>query len=135
MTQESLEPFRAKGGKLILTHGTNDTLISPHNTVDYYQRQVATFGQAGVDSFVRFYMVPGWDHGFGTFNAGYDGLAALDNWVENGQAPEVITAYDNNSIDSASARTRPMCRWPSWPRFTGTAGTEDSAASYSCTSS
>jgi len=135
VTQESLDAFRAKGGKLILTHGTNDTLITPHNTVDYYQRQVASLGQEQVDGFIRFYMIPGFDHGFGTYNLGFDGLGVLDRWADQGEAPDVITSSDNNAPDSASARTRPMCRWPSWPRFTGAVGTEDSAAGYTCTAS
>jgi pimeloyl-ACP methyl ester carboxylesterase len=134
VTQESLEAFRARGGKLILTHGTKDTLISPHNSVDYYQRQVDRFGQAAVDGFVRFYMIPGYDHGFGTYNLGFDSLAVLDGWVESGTAPGAMTSIDNNAADPATARTRPMCRWPAYPRFTGTAGGEDNAASYTCTS-
>ena len=132
VTSQSLDTFRARGGKLILTHGTADTLISPHNTEDYYQRQVAAFGQGTVDSFARFYMIPGWDHGFGTYNLGFDGLAALEAWVEQGQAPDVPTGVDNNAADPATARKRPMCRWPAWPKFTGTSGTENSAASYTC---
>jgi hypothetical protein len=133
VTQESLEAFRAKGGKLILTHGTTDGLIPPQNTVDYYQRQVQKFGQAAVDGFMRFYMIPGFDHGAGRYNLGYDGLAVLDNWVDKGQAPDVIASIDNNAADAARARSRPMCRWPAYPRFTGAQGTENSAASFSCT--
>lgn len=135
VTQQSLEAFRAKGGKVILTHGTMDSLISPHNSIDYYNRQVQQFGQSTVDSFVRFYMIPGFDHGFGPYSLGADLLGALDNWVERSQAPDVITSVDNNVADPATARTRPMCRWPSFPRFSGAAGTENSASSYTCTTS
>ena len=70
----SLEKFKAKGGKIIMTHGTVDDFITPHNTELYYQRQVKQFGQSGVDSFMRFYMIPGFGHGFGPFNAKIDGL-------------------------------------------------------------
>lgn len=127
----SLARFRAKGGKLILTHGMADDLISPHNTVAYYQKQLAEFGQSGVDSFIRFYEIPGYVHGFGTFNAGYEGLAVLEDWVERGQAPDVIVAKDNNPNAN---RTRPMCRYPAYPRFTGAAGTENVASSFTCVS-
>ena len=44
VTDVSLETFRAKGGKIILTHGTADDFITPHNTELYYQRQVKQFG-------------------------------------------------------------------------------------------
>ena len=87
VTDVSLEKFKAKGGKIIMTHGTADDFITPHNTELYYKRQVKQFGKAGVDSFIRFYMIPGFGHGFGPFNAKIDSLTALQNWVEKGQAP------------------------------------------------
>jgi feruloyl esterase len=125
----SVEPFKAKGGKIILTHGTADDFITPHNTELYYDRQVKQFGKAGVDSFIRFYMIPGFGHGFGPFNAKIDSLTALQNWVEKGQAPAGLMAIDGNPNAN---RSRPLCEWPMWPKFTGAAGTENSAASFTC---
>jgi feruloyl esterase len=125
----SLETFKAKGGKIILTHGTADDFITPHNSELYYTRQVKQFGQAGVDSFIRFYMIPGFGHGFGPFNAKIDSLKALQNWVEKGQAPTGLTAVDGNPNAN---RSRPLCEWPKWPKFTGAPGTEHSAASFTC---
>ena len=86
VTDVSLEKFRAKGGKIIMTHGTADDFITPHNSIAYYKRQVAQFGQARLDSFMRFYVIPGLGHGFGVFNAKFDSLGALRDWVENGQS-------------------------------------------------
>ena len=129
VTDVSLDRFRAKGGKIILTHGTADDFITPHNTEAYYQRQVKQFGQADVDSFVRFYMIPGFGHGFGPFNAKIDSLTALQAWVEKGQAPSGLTATDGNPNAN---RARPLCEWPKWPRFTGAPGSEGNAASFSC---
>jgi feruloyl esterase len=125
----SLEKFKAKGGKIILTHGTADDFITPHNTELYYQRQVKQFGKAGVDSFMRFYMIPGFGHGFGPFNAKIDGLKILQNWVEKGQTPTGLTALDGNPNAN---RSRPLCEWPAWPKFTGAPGSENSAASFTC---
>ena len=129
VTDVSLERFKAKGGRIILTHGTADDFITPHNTVAYYERQVTQFGQAGVDSFLRFYMIPGLGHGFGPFNAKFDSLTVLRNWVEGGQAPAALTALDANPNAN---RSRPLCEWPKWPRFTGTPGTEARAGSFTC---
>jgi pimeloyl-ACP methyl ester carboxylesterase len=126
----SLEPFRAKGGKIILTHGTVDDFITPHNTVRYYERQVQQFGRAGADSFIRFYLIPGLGHGFGPFNAKFDSLQVLRDWVEHGEAPEGLVAVDANPDAN---RSRPLCEWPQWPRFTGAPGTEDRAESFTCT--
>ena len=125
----SLEKFKAKGGKIILTHGTADDFITPHNTELYYQRQVKQFGQAGVDSFVRFYMIPGFGHGLGPFNAKIDSLNALQNWVEKGQAPSALIAIDGNPDAN---RSRPLCEWPKWPKFTGAVGSENNATSFTC---
>jgi feruloyl esterase len=125
----SLETFKAKGGKLILTHGTADDFITPHNTELYYNRQIKQFGKAGVDSFIRFYMIPGFGHGFGPFNAKFDSLKVLQNWVEKGQAPVGLTAIDGNPNAN---RSRPLCEWPTWPKFTGAPGSENSAVSFTC---
>ena len=129
VTDVSLEKFRAKGGKIIMTHGTADDFITPHNSIEYYQRQLGHFGQERLNSFLRFYVIPGFGHGFGRFNAKFDVLVALQNWVEKGQAPSGLTAMDANP---GANRTRPLCEWPKWPKFTGAPGAENSAASYTC---
>jgi len=129
VTNVSLEKFRARGGKIIMTHGTADDFITPHNSIAYYKRQVAQFGQPRLDSFMRFYLIPGFGHGFGTFNAKFEALQALEAWVEKGQAPSGLTAMDANPNAN---RTRPLCEYPKWPKFTGAPGSENSAASFTC---
>jgi len=128
VTDVDLTPFRKKGGKIIMMHGTIDDFITPHNSIAYYQRQVAAQGQANLDSFMRFYLVPGLSHGFGAFNAKYPGLDTLDRWVEAGQAPGQLTAVDANP---GASRSRPMCVYPTWPRYKGS-GSPDSADSFAC---
>jgi len=128
VTDVDLTPFRKKGGKIILVHGTVDDFISPHNTIAYYNRQRTLQGQA-LDSFVRFYLVPGLGHGMGPFNAKYDGLKVLEEWVEEGRAPGTLTAVDENP--ATKGRTRPMCVFPDWPKYDG-AGSVDAASSYRC---
>jgi feruloyl esterase len=123
-----LTPFRAKGGKIVLLHGTVDDFITPHNSIAYYKQHVAQQGQANMDSFLRFYLIPGLSHGFGPFNAKYDGLGVLDNWVETGNAPGTLVATDGNA---GANRTRPMCLYPAWPRYSGS-GPENDAASFRC---
>lgn len=129
VTDVGLDKFLAKGGRIILFHGTADDFITPHNSIEYYKRQLAHFGQKRLDSFLRFYLIPGFSHGFGKFDAKFDSLVALRNWVEKKQAPSGLTAMDGNQ---GANRTRPLCEWPKWPKFTGAPGTENSAASYSC---
>jgi pimeloyl-ACP methyl ester carboxylesterase len=129
VTDVSLDRFRAKGGKIILTHGTMDDFITPYNTVAYYERQVQQFSREMVNEFIRFYMIPGFGHGFGRFNARFDSLKALQAWVEDGQAPGRLVAIDENP---GANRSRPLCEWPTWPKFTGAPGTEKDPAGYTC---
>ena len=99
-----------------------------HHTREY-RRQQAQFGQSRLDSFLRFYVIPGLGHGFGLFNAKFDSLKALQQWVEHGNAPTGLVASDGNE---GAKRTRPLCEFPKWPKFTGAAGTENVAASFTC---
>jgi feruloyl esterase len=123
-----LTPFRKKGGKILMMHGTIDDFITPHNSIAYYERQLKQQGKANLDSFLRFYLVPGLSHGFGAFNAKYPGLDSLDQWVESGKAPGQLTAIDANP---GANRSRPMCLYPTWPKYKGS-GSVDSADSFTC---
>jgi hypothetical protein len=52
---------------------------------------------------------PRHENGFGTFDAKYDGLTALDQWVDSAHAPDVLIAVDEST--EHSGRTRPMCAY------------------------
>lgn len=130
ISSASLRPFKDKGGKMILVHGTIDDLISPYNSIDYYNRQVTIFGQPALDSFLRFYMVPGMGHGRGVFTGTYDGLGVLDSWVDGGKAPGTLITIDGNA---GSHRSRPMCVYPAFPKFTGALrASVDDSSNFSC---
>jgi pimeloyl-ACP methyl ester carboxylesterase len=131
VTNVDLTPFRRKGGKIIITHGTEDEFITPHNSDAYFERHLTLQGRRRMDSFVRYYKIPGLSHGFGTFNAKYGGLAALDNWVDKGLSPGILIATDENP--GSSNRTRPMCPYPKWPKFSGMPGASlNDAANFTC---
>jgi feruloyl esterase len=125
-TDVNLQPFVARGGKLILVHGTTDPVIPTNSTVDYYQRVQVRLGAEVTKSFARLYLVPGMGHGDGRFDGGFDTVGTLDAWVERGIAPENLVVTDNNS-----GRTRPLCEWPAWPRYDGS-GDVKSASSFTC---
>jgi hypothetical protein len=124
-----LSQFMSKGGKLILMVGAIDDSITPYNTLDYYRRLVSRFGQATLDSFVRFYYIPGFGHGNGVFNAKFDSLGALDAWVDQGKPPGTLVATDVNPGNND--RTRPLCVYPAWPKYKGS-GDVNLASSFSC---
>lgn len=128
-TDPNLAPFFARGGKLLMLHGLADEVISPNSTIDYYQQLVATLGQAAVTQSVRFYTVPGMGHGTGSFIPNWDSLAALEGWVEGGLAPATPVAVD--AVAGSYGRTRPLCQFPSWPKYRGS-GSLDAAVNFSC---
>ncbi len=125
-TDANLQPFLAHGGKLILVHGTTDAVIPTNSTVDYYQRLEAKLGVDVTKSFARLYLVPGLGHGCGRFNGGLDTIGTLDAWADRGIAPENLVVTDNHN-----GRTRPLCEWPTWPRYNGS-GDVNSASSFTC---
>jgi hypothetical protein len=128
-TPVDLSAFAARGGKLLLAHGTVDVLVSARATEEYYQRLQAKMGPWAVDAFVRFYEVPGYGHaGSSTFNAAWDSLTALERWVEKGTSPREEVVTDTAGVPG---RTRPLCDFPKWAQYNGT-GDVNGAASFTC---
>jgi hypothetical protein len=121
-----LTAYARRGGKLILLHGTTDATIPTNATVEYYGMLQAKMPQAELDGFVRLYLIPGYGHGRGVFNAGFDALGVLDAWVDTGVPPVGLTVVDNDK----GSRTRPMCVYPAWPKYV--AGDVNAAASFRC---
>jgi pimeloyl-ACP methyl ester carboxylesterase len=140
-TSTDLHRFTDHGGKIIIVHGTIDDSITPYNTVNYWNRLLAdNGGPDGVRDFARFYLVPGMGHGEGLFFTNHDWLSTLQNWVEQGTAPTSLVASDGNSKPPTAAtngRTRPLCEYGTYPRYTGpanpTQAQANDAANFTCT--
>ncbi|KAF1066740.1 MAG: Mono(2-hydroxyethyl) terephthalate hydrolase [Variovorax sp.] len=132
-TNPDLSAFAGRGAKLLLWAGASDNLVPPGYATDYYQSVVGKLGQETTDSFMRFYMLPGVVHGPGGPGAGIvDNLAILENWVEKGKAPDdSLTAARLAADGKRVEMTRPLCRYPTWPKYRG-AGDQNLAASFSC---
>jgi UDP-2,3-diacylglucosamine pyrophosphatase LpxH len=71
--------FQKKGDKIFLFPGTEDQLITERKSENCYQLQLDEFSQSTLDGFLKFYVVPGMNHGGGTFNGRYDALSEVVN--------------------------------------------------------
>ena len=129
VNKTDLSAFQAKGGKILMAHGTHDALVSTRATQQYYDRLKTTMGSARVDGFVRYYEIPGYGHAVSTvFNAAWDSLTTLENWVEKGTIPPNQVVTDTVGVPG---RTRPLCDYPAYPRYNGS-GDVNLAASFTC---
>jgi hypothetical protein len=140
-TNPDLSAFYKRGGKMIVTIGTDDTLASPGAQLDYYQSVLDKMGRDQVDAFARFFVLPQTGHGLSGRSSGtngdgesvaafaipnqFDRTALLLAWVERNEAP------GKTLIVTAGGRSLPMCSYPNYPRYKG--GPPESAASYEST--
>ncbi|MCJ1458919.1 putative feruloyl esterase B-2 [Mycoblastus sanguinarius] len=131
---ETLFDFQKSGGKMILFHGGQDNQITSFNTERFY-RFLSLGMQASsneLDEFFRFFRIPGMFHcnsGPGAWVVGQGGgasaagvpfksannvLAALVQWVENGDMVEDIvgTKFVNDSVNLGVAFQHRHCRYP-----------------------
>ncbi len=137
-TNPDLSAFYKRGGKIIVTIGTNDTLASPGAQLDYFQSVIDKMGQDQVDAFARFFVLPQTGHGLSgssyTMNGDgqaisatpipsqYDKMGILMAWVEKNQAP------DKTLVVKSANRSLPLCSYPNYPKYVG--GPVESASSY-----
>jgi feruloyl esterase len=137
-TDPNLAAFRDRGGKVLQYHGWNDQLITPLNSINYYESVLTHFadGRAraetlqDVQRFHRLFLVPGMAHcGGGTGPNTFDAQRALEQWVEHGQAPDRIIA--TRAINGVIDRSRPLCPYPAVAVYRGAGDTND-AANFDC---
>jgi len=93
-------------------HGLADPAISPVGTIAYYQA-VQNFmgGAARTSDFARLFMLPGVGHcGGGDGPDSFNGLGALVDWVEQGQAPTSLLT--GKVVNGQVTQTQPVYQYP-----------------------
>ena len=85
-----LSAFEKRGGKMVMTLGSADSVVPYHASIDYYERVIEHFGGLEkVQSFFKFYLIPGMSHGPGPgINQLPNLIDVVRNWREKGAAPE-----------------------------------------------
>lgn len=129
-----LRKFKRNGGKLILYHGWDDDQIPPGISVDYYETATRTMGGPDTTTdFFRLFMIPSMLHCTmgGPGGSQVDWLTALENWVEDGEAPDEVLVHKrvNQGMGQPRARhpmdpsdydqTRPVFAFPDVARYKG----------------
>lgn len=126
-----LRAFASSGGKIILTQGWTDPIVSPYNTIDYFTAVRAKMGVDKVQDFARLYMAPGMAHcGGGVGPDSFDALPLLQRWVEVGVPPDRLIAAKLGP-GGRPTRTRPLCPFPQIAVYDGK-GDSDSAGNFMC---
>ena len=135
-----LHEFANRGGKLILFQGWDDAAVTPWGTLQYYHNIEKTMTPAKAHDFVRLFMVPGMMHcGGGPGASSFDAIAAMEQWKEQGTAPETmigshfkdpIAALAGLPTGPATA-TRTLCAYPRISQWTGK-GSATVAENYAC---
>jgi feruloyl esterase len=116
-----LGAYRAKGGKLIIWHGYNDSAVSAYHTRDYVDAVTARYGASQASEFLRTYLAP-WGEPLRrrrrTEPDQMNLLATMVEWVEKGTAPTSVMASHRTS--GVVDRTMPLCPYPQVARYKGT---------------
>jgi feruloyl esterase len=130
-TDPNLKPFFAHNGKLLIYHGWADSNVAPLNTIKYYKSVVDTLGGTSkTANNMRLFLEPGMGHcGGGEGPNVFDKVGSLEQWVEQGKAPEKIIA--SHSTDGKVDRTRPLCPYPQVAKYKGS-GSIDEASNFAC---
>jgi hypothetical protein len=121
--------FRKRQGKLLLYTGMSDPVFSAIDLIRYYKQvEQANGGETDAQGFARLFLVPGMPHCNGAPGLDdFDTLDAIRAWVEDGKAPESITA----SGQAFPGRTRPLCTYPQVAMYNGS-GNPENATSFTC---
>lgn len=147
-TNPDLRAFHARGGKLILREDLADSGQGPFNSLQYRDAVARLMGQKTTDAFFAAYVATGLPHTSGGIDPGTPGAPAygipgridlldvLEDWVERGRKPGaglMLTLHDAAQPERVIA-SKPMCRYGTWPYFTGKPGEGADGTKYMCRS-
>jgi len=140
-----IRPFEKAGGKFILYGGWADEVVNPVGTSSYYDSVERVIGsREETQKFFRTFMIPGESHIPGNVGAeSINYLYALENWVEKGQAPDVLIGHklktitimlgpivlDKDMVADNYLYSRPHYPYPIQSRYKGK-GNPDDASSF-----
>jgi hypothetical protein len=133
----NLDEFRLAGGKMLVYTGQSDGALHLRTPVEWVvrveQRSWREHSRSAKD-FLRLFAVPGMGHCSGGPAADqFPAFDALVAWVEGGKPPHriIATARADNPANPWPGRTRPLCPYPEYARYSGQ-GSIEHASSFHC---
>ncbi len=124
-----LKGFLDSGKKILVWHGSEDTIDSHRDTIRKWGELEDAAGTMARRN-ARLFIPAGVQHcGGGVGPDRFDPFTAMVNWVEKGLAPDDLIV---SKADGGLVSSRPLCRYPAYPRYRGV-GDIHLAESYSCT--
>jgi feruloyl esterase len=147
-TNPDLRAFYKRGGKIMLTIGTQDFIASSGAQLDYYQSLINKMGQKKLDKFARLYVVPQGGHGLSgrSYKMNGDGetvevknipapnsndkIDMIISWVEESNAPSKTLVVNSEGRIGVKPEGKGyiLCSYPNFPRYIG--GPQDQVSSY-----
>jgi feruloyl esterase len=147
-TNPDLRAFYKRGGKIILTVGTQDFIASSGAQLDYYQSLINKMGQKKLDLFARLYVVPQGGHGLSgrSYKMNGDGetvevknipapnyndkIDMIISWVEESNAPAKTLVVNSQGRIGVKPEGKGyiLCSYPNYPGYVG--GPQDQVSSY-----
>jgi pimeloyl-ACP methyl ester carboxylesterase len=130
---DKMNAYFNRGSKFMIVHGMADGIFSADESINYFERLAANHG--GIDAVqakARLFLVPGMNHCSGGFATDkFDAIDAMVNWVEKGSAPNRIDAQALPNHPQFPNRSRPLCAYPNYAKYSGQGNTEVSS-SFTC---
>lgn len=133
--------------KLLIWANLSDEKLTPYMSVNYYKRLAKLYGgYAKLQKNARLFLLPGTGHCSmnGCGPTSFDAISAMEDWVENGKAPDALVATQFATRPSGNAmmppamdrskppvRTMPLCKFPEMAHYSGQGDVND-AANWSC---
>lgn len=140
-----ISAFCNRGGKLIMKHHPGgDFTSNARELMRHYEKMSEVMGKQMTESCTRLYIAPGLGHSLSNNvlqKGAYgdviphqiDMLQVLDDWATKKKAPADTLMQETRNLTEPFlvTATRPLCRYPAYPRFTG--GDRLVGANYVCT--
>jgi pimeloyl-ACP methyl ester carboxylesterase len=130
---DKMNAYFNRGSKFMIVHGMADGIFSADESINYFERLAANHG--GIDAVqakARLFLVPGMNHCSGGFATDkFDAIDVMVNWVEKGNAPNRIEAQALPNHPLFPNRSRPLCPYPRYAKYSGQ-GNSEASDSFTC---